>query len=230
MHRSGTSLIARLIYNAGGDFGNPETFYRPDKWNSEGYYEQPEIFKINRKLLHGFWGRISYFFLSEEQNILKRGKKQSKQIQYLSAKYKGKFIKDPRFCLTLPAWIENGAQVGKIVVVVREPIQVAYSLKKRNHISVKLGLKLWFEHNSRLLNYIKDIPHVFLFYNYLLDSEKSFVEVKRMLDFLDIRKTEKEIADIIKKTIKTSMNHNRVEKNDYSPQIKEILNFINKQG
>jgi len=171
MHRSGTSLIARLLYEAGVDFGNPETFYRPDRWNTDGYYEQPEIFQINRKLLHGFWGKLSYFFLPSEEKILKRGKKHSEKINSLYEKYKNKFVKDPRFCLTIPAWTINGAEFDKIVVVVREPIQVAYSLKKRNHISLKLGLNLWYEHNKRVLEYIENIPHVFMFYNNILNSE-----------------------------------------------------------
>ena len=39
-HRSGTSLVARLLYESGADFGNPEGFYPPDQWNRGGYFEQ----------------------------------------------------------------------------------------------------------------------------------------------------------------------------------------------
>ena len=36
MHRSGTSLVAQIAHRAGAEMGDPETFYRPDRWNPDG--------------------------------------------------------------------------------------------------------------------------------------------------------------------------------------------------
>ena len=63
MHRSGTSLVAQLFFEAGADMGNPSTFYPTDKWNSDGYFEQTDILAINQPLINGFLGRFSYFWL-----------------------------------------------------------------------------------------------------------------------------------------------------------------------
>ena len=63
MHRSGTSLVARLFYEFGADMGTPEYFYRPDKWNPEGYFEQPDIHAINMPLINGPWWKLAYFWL-----------------------------------------------------------------------------------------------------------------------------------------------------------------------
>jgi len=61
MHRSGTSLVARLFFEAGADLGDPTTFYRPDRWNPDGYYEQPEIHGLNMKLTEGWLWKFVFF-------------------------------------------------------------------------------------------------------------------------------------------------------------------------
>ncbi len=53
MHRSGTSLVARLFFEGGANMGNPLEFYRSDKWNTDGYFEQPDIHSINMPLING---------------------------------------------------------------------------------------------------------------------------------------------------------------------------------
>ena len=73
MHRSGTSLVARLFFEAGEDLGDPANFYRPDRWNPDGYFEQPDIHAINMPLVHGIWGRLSYFAPPSTHAVLKRG-------------------------------------------------------------------------------------------------------------------------------------------------------------
>ena len=64
MHRSGTSLVARLAFELGADFGDPETFYRPDRWNPDGYFEQIDIHAINMPLINGPLWKFSLFLSS----------------------------------------------------------------------------------------------------------------------------------------------------------------------
>ena len=65
MHRSGTSLVAKIFYEVGADLGPKETLYPGDRWNPDGYYEQPAIHSINMALIHGPFWKFSYFFLAE---------------------------------------------------------------------------------------------------------------------------------------------------------------------
>lgn len=58
--------------------------------------------------------------------------------------------KDPRNCLTLPFW-ENILPGLKSVIIVRNPLEVAYSMHKRNGTSYALGIRLWEIYNRRLL-------------------------------------------------------------------------------
>ena len=64
-------------------------------------------------------------------------------------------MKDPRFSVTAPAWQGQGVKFEKVVVCLREPRDVAQSLRRRNGITVGLGLKLWEEHFRRNLALIE---------------------------------------------------------------------------
>ncbi len=58
--------------------------------------------------------------------------------------------KDPRNSLVLPFW-QGLLPRLKIVVMVRNPLEVAYSMHKRNGTSYALGLRLWELYNRRVL-------------------------------------------------------------------------------
>ena len=60
MHRSGTSLVARIFHLMGANLGDEDTFYQPDMWNPEGYFEQPDIHSINMPLVNGIFWKFSY--------------------------------------------------------------------------------------------------------------------------------------------------------------------------
>jgi hypothetical protein len=186
MHRSGTSLVARLFYEAGADMGDRQTMLQGDKWNSDGYFEQPEILDINRALIHGMWGRLAYFRLPKDETIRKRAKGMSSVISDIAAQYSARVVKEVRFCLTLPVWLENGARIHKALVCLRDPIEVAQSLKRRNRITMQLGYSLWRQHNERLLASLGDIPTQFVYYRNLTDPELADRELDSMLRFFEI--------------------------------------------
>ena len=132
MHRSGTSMMARLCLEAGGDLGDTKTFYEADQWNPDGYYEQPDIHKVNMPLVNGMWGKLTYFKLPSTETIIKRAPKYKSLIEEFDKKYRNKIVKETRFCLTMPAWEKYGTEFEKVLVCLRSPIQVANSIKKRN--------------------------------------------------------------------------------------------------
>lgn len=226
MHRSGTSITARLFFEAGADLGDPDTFYPGDRWNPDGYFEQPDFHSINMPLINGLWGKFSYFKLPTEKTILYRSKRFSKVIPEIAEKYKGKIVKETRFSLTYPAWSHYGTEFQKALINIREPIQVAYSLKKRNHIPIWIGLKLWYEHNSRIFKYTENIPRFILNYNKLLNSEYSFSVFKEALMFMEIDLPDKMITEILKSYLKPSMNHNQVAEYNYNKNIRDLWKII----
>jgi len=226
MHRSGSSLLAKLLFEAGADLGDAKTFYPGDRWNPDGYYEQPDIHAVNMPLIHGPWGKISYFFLPSTKTILKRARKLTGQIQNAAQKYRGKIVKETRFCLTLPAWIQNEADISKAVICLREPAEVAASLHKRNGISLKFALKLWQTHYERLLNHLHTLPHWYVHYNHLLDPKSSFKEIEPVFSFLGQSLSENQWTQLSRTCVKPMMNHNSDYHINYPKPIRELWNQL----
>jgi len=226
MHRSGTSLLAKLLFEAGADLGDAKTFYPGDRWNPDGYYEQPDIHAVNMPLIHGPWGKLSYFFLPSTETILKRAKKFTGQIQNAADKYRGKIVKETRFCLTLPAWMHYEADISKAIICLREPAQVAASLHKRNGIGLKFALTLWRTHYERLLTHLQALPHWYVHYNRLLDHKTNFSEIKPAFSFLGQALSENQWDLLSSTCIKPNMNHNSDFQTDYPKPIRDLWNQL----
>jgi hypothetical protein len=186
MHRSGTSIVARLLYEAGGDFGDPNTFYRPDKWNPDGYYEQPEFHAINMPIINGPFWKLSYFHLASTKTLTKRAAKFGGAIRATSEKYHGKIVKEVRFCLTLPGWLEQGAHFDRALICLREPFEVAQSVDKRFRVGYNRSLGLWRTHIERLLEHLGDVPKWFIAYHNLLNPETRRRETAAALEFMQL--------------------------------------------
>lgn len=223
MHRSGTSLIARLFYEAGANMGDPNRFYRPDKWNPDGYYEQPDIQNINMQLINGPLWKFSYFWLPSTQRILKRSRKLNTTIQSVAQTYETAIVKETRFCLTLPAWLEYGTKVDRILVCLREPLQVARSIQKRNRTLISHGLWLWYVHNTRLLeNVPADVPVWYMNYHKLLNQDSYVDELSKAFEFMGIHLSEARILELLRAYVKPDMNHHKGSISTYPAHIDQL--------
>lgn len=186
MHRSGSSLLARILFKAGANFGDPAGFYPADRWNPDGYFEQIEVLKLNRLLLHGPWGKFTYLFLPSSETMRRRGRRIAPALRGAAQKYASCLVKDPRFNFTRPIWEEHGAGFGKVIVCLRDPFESAFSLKRRNRLPIPLGLVIWKRHYERLLaNYGSREMWVFD-YSRFVAAETSIEEAHGVIRFLGL--------------------------------------------
>lgn len=202
MHRSGTSLVARFFFEAGADLGDANTFYRPDRWNPDGYFEQPEIHAINMPLINGPWGKLAYFRLPSTDTIMKRARRRRDQIAHASSKYRHNVVKETRFCLTLPAWREQGAIIDGVLICLRHPRDVARSLQRRNRISSRIAYGLWQQHLERVLEHTQDIPTRFIRYESLLDEQLAIQELQAPLRDAGVDSASDQIHQLHKKLVR----------------------------
>lgn len=175
MHRSGTSLVAQIAHGAGGDFGNADSFWPADTWNPAGYFEQDDIVHLNRKIVNGSIGRAHYFFLPSASRIELRANRLRPDLVSLAKKYDTNIVKENRFCLTLPQWRQSGLRVERLLVVFRNPRDVALSLRRRNKVPSFIAHKLWYEHVSRLENSTKGVPKEYLWYDSFIENERGLM-------------------------------------------------------
>ena len=91
--------------------------------------------------------------------------------------------KDPRNSLTLPFW-QDLLPGLKTLMMVRNPLEVAYSMKERNGTSYAFGLRLWEIYNRRLI----EAPgkHERLVTGYDLFFENAEKELHRIANFIGL--------------------------------------------
>jgi len=105
--------------------------------------------------------------------------------------------KDPRNCLTLPFWRRLLPEL-KMLIIVRNPLEVAYSMHRRNGTSYALALRLWELYNRRVLRHAR--PEARLITRYQAFFERPEAELRRILPFMGLSgDTVSEAAAIVAK-------------------------------
>ncbi len=209
MHRSGTSMVARLLHHCGIYLGSENDLKVPQPDNLEGYWENAQFRLLNDEILselNGGWDftpkvdsgwEKSYKFLnirSEASELIK---------QFSSHDQWG--WKDPRNSLTFPFWNEL-IPLMKVVICVRSPLEVANSLLKRNYLSPALAFNLWLEYNQKILSHSEPENRIITHYDsYFRDP---YMELTRVLKFLEMEIPEKHIMKVIE-MVDIGLHHNQ---------------------
>ena len=166
MHRSGTSMVSRLLNFLGIDLGPEETLRQADRFNPTGFWEQQRFIDFNDEILRrlgGTWRRLprreAGWESSAEFNDLF-----AEASRFVSEKFAGRVCwgwKDPRTCLTLPFW-QRVVPDLKYIVCLRNPVDVAHSLE--HTMRFKKGGLLWLHYVSSSLMHTAGRERLFVFY------------------------------------------------------------------
>lgn len=194
--RSGTSMLTGLFANQGIYIGGRA--HQPTISNPKGYFETRGINELNNRIISKYleWPMMNRLrhYVSQNFNVDVRAfafasplKHEVKVLPaYLSnaMKYyasKGSFCyKDPRFCVTLPAWAEYLGKNTKYLVVFREPEKIIASYIK-NGIDIYdppllfngKELELAFVRNYRRLIEWSNEEWMFMHYDQILSGAVS---------------------------------------------------------
>jgi hypothetical protein len=147
MHRSGTSLVARLLDLLGADLGSPAQMVLPDPGNPTGFWEHAGFVLINNEILRRFggsWDEPPRWETGWEtspilDDLLEQGR------HMIAHDFAGRARwawKDPRASLTLPFW-QRLLPEQDYVVCFRSPLEVARSLRQRDGLPLEAGFRLW---------------------------------------------------------------------------------------
>jgi hypothetical protein len=151
MHRSGTSFTAKALQLLGASLGGSEDLMAPGPDNPAGYWENRDIKELNDEILARLGGAWDL------PPVLEPGWEHDESLDPLrsraSAVLNAAFStspaasgviawKDPRISLLLPFW-RTVTPIAATIVVVREPREVAASLRTRNGIDVPQAMLLW---------------------------------------------------------------------------------------
>lgn len=146
MHRSGTSLVTDLVKALGLYVGETEQL-TPANWeNPRGFFERRDMRAICDRLLHAAgsdWWKVGAF---DPATVLPetatRTAAEFRAIRAELDRHGQWAMKEPRLCLVLPL-LSSGLRNCAALVVVRNPVEVARSLRTRNGFPTAVGLALW---------------------------------------------------------------------------------------
>ncbi|MGB8651045.1 MAG: hypothetical protein WCD35_10330, partial [Mycobacteriales bacterium] len=147
MHRSGTSAVAGLLVGAGFDAGRDEDLWPADESNPKGYFERAELVTGNDGLLARLGG--SWDCPPAQDTVLATRDESLDQVRAevraLLSRSGGApvVLKDPRISVLLPLWWPVLKDDFCAVLVLRNPLETARSLARRDGMSVAAGLALW---------------------------------------------------------------------------------------
>ena len=204
MHRSGTSMAARLLHLAGLDLGPEEDLSPPKPENADGFWENVRFVEINECLLEangGSWDSVVPVGNESVQGVL------GSRAALIAASFRNSESwgwKDPRNSLTLRFWREIFPRL-RLVVCVRNPLEVAISLSRRNQISYEASLKLWLEYNRHVLAASSASERLVVHYDAFF--YQSGREVARLLDFANLPRQN---SDSLEGAIRSGLRHSRL--------------------
>jgi hypothetical protein len=188
MHRSGTSLIAHMVH-LWGAYAEAEMLMPGDVYNPLGYWEPAPLVRLNDELLAmvqsrwrvppGSNARLSLAAMAQEGDFRKRA------LDLLTANGADQpwFWKDPRLSILLPFWKQLWGRVLYIVAV-REPGDIADSLRHRDGMSATAALLLWHKYMADILA-DEDVRSTGVFFAYesiLTDPKCQCDRLCRLLD------------------------------------------------
>ncbi len=206
MHRSGTSMIARLLNLCGLDLGDEKDMMPASPANPEGYWEHIWFNYYNNQILEffrGAWDMVPVYHENWQNTpgIHWIRREAGELVKRFTSPVWG--WKDPRNSITLQFWKMLIPQM-KTLVCLRNPLDVANSLNKRGSSSILFGLQLWWQYNSMLL--LNTEPHertVTHFDTYFRDGRR---ELNRLVGALGMTASESAIEEAVK-TSKDSLRH-----------------------
>jgi hypothetical protein len=151
MHRSGTSFTAYVLQLLGVSLGSTGRMMAPGPDNPAGYWENRDIKELNDEVLSrcgGSWDQPPVFRSGWEHDT-SLDPLRARASDVLDEAFEGASAgqgvigwKDPRISLLLPFW-RTVTPITTTIVMVRDPAEVAASLRTRNGIEEPQAAILW---------------------------------------------------------------------------------------
>jgi hypothetical protein len=242
MHRSGTSALAGILHFLGVDLGK-DLMPPVEGDNPKGFFENNKIVYFNETLLeslHSAWDDL--FPLPEhwrQQEHLSTYRQE--MLAVLASEFNDNSlfsIKDPRMCLLLPFWQQIFAErqiIPSYLIIVRNPLEVAASLAKRNGFSSEKSVILWMNAMLPAELYSRNHPRVFVSFDNLLKNPfETIIFISRVLS-LDFPRNFPDVQQTVHEFLTPALKHHNIEATAVNKQVLSFMshyyailqNFVN---
>lgn len=209
MHRSGTSMVARMLALCGMSLGDPHDMLPAAADNPEGFWEHHAFVELNVDVLDvlgGAWDLppVPPTDWSAVPEML--------PLRARAATLLGRFAgvpafgwKDPRNSLTLGFWRGLVPDL-RVVVCLRNPLDVARSMQVRAKCSEVFGVALWWAYHERILAAVPAGQRVVTHYEAYFHDPVS--ELRRVCAALGLTPSRDQLASAAG-TVRPDLRHHR---------------------
>ncbi|MGE0461096.1 MAG: hypothetical protein AB7Q16_06980 [Vicinamibacterales bacterium] len=188
MHRSGTSVVSRLLNLLGVHLGPGEALMRAADDNPKGFWEHHPLVMINDEILARFGGGWdappAFPPMWPRHHDFEDLKSRARTIlagEFGSTPLWG--FKDPRSSITLPFWQEVVGPM-RYVICLRAPNAVVASLARRNGMDPGRAERLWLAYVHASLVHTRNQPRLLVFYDDVLDDWRT--ELRKLAAFIGL--------------------------------------------
>jgi GT2 family glycosyltransferase len=206
-------MVAKLLNLCGLYLGGEKDLMPAASDNPDGFCENLRFVDLNEEILgvfHAGWDHPPDTALDIDSGRLSTLRQAAES---LLKEFNGREPwgwKDPRNSLTLPFWLDIVPGL-KVVICVRNPLEVALSLNKRNFFSYALSLNLWEAYNRRLLAAVPAEKRVVTHYDAYFARETE--ELERVLYCLGIQANE-DMLNRCRSAVSASLRHSELSMHD----------------
>ena len=183
-------MVTRLLHRCGLELGPESDLMPPQADNPEGFWEHLRFVALNDELLAALGGawdlppKPDEILTGPQLNPL-RLKARLLIESFAQANVWG--WKDPRNSLTLRFW-QDLLPGLRTLIVVRNPLEVAHSMRERNGTSYSFALRLWEIYNRRLVEVANEKDRLITRYDAFFEDTES--ELRKILQFAGLKDTE----------------------------------------
>jgi hypothetical protein len=181
MHRSGTSLLARIASLLGAAL--PRHLVPASPTNPTGHWEPARLVDLHEQLLASIdsswddWRAPNLRWRDSDPAAALA----TRILQTFEEEYPPSpmlVLKDPRICRTLPLWLsvlEKASCKVAPVIIVRNPLEVAESLRERDGMPFEKAMLLWLRHYLDAEHATRNIPRNIMSLDMLLLDFRNIV-------------------------------------------------------
>jgi hypothetical protein len=179
MHRSGTSVTARLLECLGAK--NSENLTGTGLCNPHGYFEDNDVYKFNDSKLLPRLDRAWHSTSEVDWSNLSDADRSKYALQALEIVKKNyplsntlSVLKEPRLGILVPFWLAVLQHAGfntKVVCAVRDPVSVIRSLNKAEGLSLPHAGMVFINYWLSILKYCKDLEVAFFQYDEIFELD-----------------------------------------------------------
>jgi len=190
MHRSGTSMLSKVLSNLGIEMGSDGV--GKEIYNIEGHYEDGEMLALNKEILSylgGGWDNLP------NEEIVNKNKNYilNKYLYFVSKKNGTWGVKEPRLSI-FAHFLHQTLSNPKYIFMIRDELDVAKSLKARNNLTIKQGIELKYQYDEIIKSFLSDKEYLLIKYNELQSNPRE--ELFRLSEFLGVEFNIKAISHI----------------------------------